>query len=60
MNKCNVYVACFDEALNKISQRGQMDIVVRFWDASRNVVSTSYLNSTFLGHATAGDLEQKF
>lgn len=60
VNKCEVFVACFDEALNRIAQRGQMDIVVRFWDSSRNIVATRYLNSTFLGHATARDLEQKF
>ena len=60
VKECDVYVACFDEALNKIAQRGQMDIVVRFWDLSKNVVSTRYLNSVFLRHATAKDLEQKF
>ena len=60
VSKCEVYVACFDEALNRIAQRGQMDIVLRFWDSSRKVVTTIYVNSIFLGHATAKDLEENF
>jgi len=60
LKTCTSYVACFDEALNKVSQRGQMDIVVRFWDPSTNAVATRYLTSVFLGHATASDLEKKF
>ena len=60
VRKCDVFVACFDEAFNRIAQRGQMDIVLRFWDSSKNVVVTRYLNSTFLGHATAKDLEKNF
>jgi len=59
VSKCYVFVVCFDEALNKISQRGQMDLVVRFWDSCQGVVSTRYLTSVFLGHATAKDLEIK-
>jgi hypothetical protein len=54
------FVACFDEALNKVAQKGQMDIVVRFWDSSRNQVMTRYLTSVFLGHASAKDIEMKF
>jgi hypothetical protein len=53
-------VVCFDEALNKIAQKGQMDLVIRFWDHSSHTVSTRYLTSVFLGHATAKDLEEKF
>jgi len=53
-------VACFDEALNKVAQKGQMDIVIRFWDTATNQVSTRYLTSVFLGHATAKNLEEKF
>ena len=60
LQDCTFFVACFDEALNKIAQRGQMDIVVRFWDNDSNMVATRYLTSAFLGHATAKDLEEKF
>lgn len=54
------FVICFDEALNKISQRGQMDIHIRFWDKVLGRISTRYLNSVFMGHATAKDILVKF
>ena len=57
---CTEYVVCFDEALNKVIQRGQMDIVVRFWDNDLKQVSSRYLNSVFLGHSRATDLLTKF
>src|SRR5207245_11030753 len=60
LQECTFFVACFDEALNKIAQRGQMDIVIRLWDNGSNRVVTRYLTSVFLGHATAKDLEEKF
>jgi hypothetical protein len=60
IKKCPVFVACFDEALNKIAQRGQMDIVIRYWSKESGGVATRYLSSAFLGHATAADLEIKF
>ena len=60
INECAFYVACFDEALNKIAQKGQMDIVIRYWDRESNMVATRYLTSVFLGHASARDLEDIF
>ena len=57
---CKHIVVCFDEALNSIVQRGQMDLVIRFWNHSTMKVSTRYLTSVFLGHATAQDLLAKF
>jgi hypothetical protein len=56
VNLCDEYVICFDEALNTVSQRGQMDLVVRYWNTTKNCVVTQYLTSAFLGHATAEDL----
>lgn len=56
LNGCSEYVICFDEALNKVVQHGQMDLVVHFWDDSSQRVSSRYLNSVFLGHAAASDL----
>ena len=49
-------VVCFDEAMNKIAQKGQMDIILRYWSKTSNLVSTRYFNSMFLGHATADNL----
>jgi len=60
LKTCEVCVVCFDESLNRVVQRGQMDLVVRFYDANVNQVITKYFTSTFLGHATAKDLLIKF
>ena len=57
IQECPYFVACFDEALNAVAQKGQMDIVIRFWDGSTNLVATRYLMSVLLGHATAKNLE---
>ena len=54
------FVICFDEALNKVVQRGQMDLVVKYWSDTQNKVSTRYLNSVFMGHQTAHDLIKAF
>lgn len=42
--KCSFYVACFDESLNRISQKGQMDVVIRYWDEHKMLVQTRYAN----------------
>ena len=55
-NDASHLVLGFDESLNKISQKGQMDLTVRFWDELKNEVTTRYLTSTFLGHSTSADL----
>ena len=54
VQKCAFFAVSFDEYYFK--QGGaerQMDIVVRFWNSSINEVSTRYLTSAFLGHATS-------
>ena len=58
LNSCSEYVVCFDEALNRVVQRGQMDIIMRYWDTETNLISSHYFNAAFLGHATADDLLQ--
>ena len=60
INVSDAYVICFDEALNQVVQRGQMDIVVRFWDTRVNEVSSCYFNSAFMGHSTATDVVNAF
>ena len=48
------FVVMFDESPNKKMQSKQMDVLVRYWHGGR--VVTRYLNSAFLGKATANDL----
>ena len=58
IQQCEFYTVSFDESLNKVAQKGQMDIIIRFW--KNDQVNTRYLTSTFLGHATAADLLSAF
>ena len=60
LKKCDEIVVCFDEAFNVISKRGQMDIVVRYWDDKTNQVSTRYLTSSFMRHSSAEDVLSAF
>ena len=60
VNKCEFFCVSFDESLNKIAQKRQMDIVVRYWDSSLSQVATRYLTSTFIGHATTINLLNAF
>lgn len=46
----------FDESLNKVVQKGQMDIVIRYWNSEKEEVATRYFNSAFMGHATASNV----
>ncbi|KAJ8678278.1 hypothetical protein QAD02_014065 [Eretmocerus hayati] len=55
---CDFFAASFDESLNTVAQKGQMDIILRFFFGDK--VVTRYLTSTFLGHVTASDLLKAF
>lgn len=57
---CDRFVIGFDESLNKISQRQQMDLNVRYWCGKDNEVKTRYLNSAFLGRSCSNDLIKAF
>ena len=37
-----------------------MDVLVRFWNTAKNRVSTSYVNSVFMGKVTAPDVLENF
>ena len=54
------YTVSFDESLNQIFQKGQMDLLVRFWDERYDIVSTRYLNSKFMGRSSAEDVLNTF
>ncbi|KAH6944218.1 hypothetical protein HPB50_002348 [Hyalomma asiaticum] len=53
-------VVCFDEALNKVTQKQQMDVLIRYWDAADDSMKTRYLTSCFLDHTCAEDLASAF
>ncbi|XP_063226873.1 uncharacterized protein LOC134541567 [Bacillus rossius redtenbacheri] len=58
LKECKYCVVGFDESLNKVAQKGQMDITVRFW--SENNLRTHYFGSAFLEHSSASDLVKAF
>jgi hypothetical protein len=60
LSSSETFVVCFDESLNKVIQKGQMDVHIKFWDKNKNTVSTRYLTSVFLGHANADALLNAF
>ena len=59
LKNCSYFVAQFDESLNKVSQRSQMDLHVRFID-NDDLVNSIYVTSAFMGKTTAEDLLKAF
>ncbi|XP_062541413.1 uncharacterized protein LOC134209440 [Armigeres subalbatus] len=60
INECDFFVAGFDESLNKVTKKQQMDINIRYWDKLSNSVITRYLTSQFLTRSRATDLLEAF
>ncbi|GBN53613.1 hypothetical protein AVEN_197773-1, partial [Araneus ventricosus] len=58
LKNCSDITICFDESLNKVAQKEQMDLIARFWMEGN--VCTRYYGSVFLGRATAQDLLDNF
>lgn len=57
---CDKVVVCFDEAMNAVAQRGQMDIVLRYWNNETNTVCSRYFGSAFMGRASAEHILASF
>ena len=60
LTDASFYVPCFDESHNSTLKKGQVDLHVRFWDNSSNIVQTRYLISCLMGKATAQDVYDNF
>lgn len=58
LRSCSEFVVGFDESLNKIAQKQQMDLSIRYWDEQSQQVNTRYFTSVFLNHTTAEDLKE--
>ena len=52
------FVLSYDESLNPMTQSCEMDLLVRFFDETKESVKTRYLDSQFLGHGTSIDLKK--
>ena len=56
INSSIYYSLSFDESLNYVEQKCQMDVNVRFLNECRNIVETRYYNSKFLDRPNAENL----
>ena len=52
----NCYALSVDECLNKVCCKGQMDLILRFWDVKEDKLMTRYLTSVFLEECDADTL----
>ena len=58
--KSKFYTVCFDESLNEVVPKCQMDFSLRFWDKTANESVAQYFDSKCLSRASARDLLKEF
>ena len=51
VNESPKYVLLFDESLDKMLQKGQMDVLVRYWYSQKGIAISRYFDSRFMGGA---------
>ena len=56
LHKADFLVYSFDESLNDVTLKTEMDLYVRYWDPFENRVKVRNYDSTFIGHRTHTDL----
>jgi len=56
LSNCSYYTVEFDESLNKVSQKEQLDVHIRYWNDIKKEVCVRYFTSVFLGHTNAVEL----
>ena len=54
INDSIYYSVSFDEALNSVIQKCQMDVNIRYWDSTKRKIKTRYFDSQFLERRNAG------
>ena len=50
----------FDESMNDVLQKSEMDVHIRYWDDTENKVKVRYFDSRFLGHTKHDDILSNF
>ena len=60
LQKSELHVYSFDESLNSVTQTSEMDLYIRYWDKTKNVVKVRYYGSSFLGHGRHNDILNYF
>ena len=56
VNSSIYYSLSFDESVNSVEQKCQLDVNVRFWNECRKIVKTRYHDSKFLDKPNAENL----
>ena len=51
-----VITAIFDETLNQVLQKEQMDFFIRYWSETNRIVVTKYFESKFMHKANARNI----
>ena len=60
INDSPYFSVSFDESLNTVVQKCQMDIVIKYWDVKKSTAASRYFTSKFMGHSTAEHLKTTF
>ena len=56
LKECEYFVLAFDESMNKIAKKTQMDLWIKYYDKNNDIVMTRYFDSIFLKATKASDL----
>ena len=54
------YSVSFDESLNDVTQKSEMDVIIRYWDNVDMEMKVWFCNASMLGYATNIDLLEHF
>ena len=60
IKKSDLFVICFDESLNDVTQSCQMDVLIRYFHSVYRKLKMQYLDSWFLGHSIHCDLFDQY
>ena len=60
LKKSDLYVICFDESPNDVTQSCHMNVLIRYFGSVDRKVKMQYLGSRFLGHSTHRDLFDQY
>ena len=54
-------VLCFDESYNSVIKKGQVDVLLKYWQVNFNLkINARYISSEFMGEAAAYDFLAEF
>ena len=60
LKETKFYSLSFDESYNKIMKKGQMDLIIGYWDSKTGRVVAPYFDSSFLGKSATKDMYDNF